>query len=603
MVTSNPRIVSHFKLISLCSLALSLGHAVQGAAQFPYSSDFEGGDGFSVGSLPQNDWSAESGEPTITDTDANLGSQSLSLGPNSPVQLARLDLDQHDSPTVASIECYAQMPAVDVADLPVALRNDVAAIATLVNVSANTGEIYVADGDGVGGYTWVATGVTYGLTGNRSTDWIRLVYRLDYTNDQWDLLLNAVPAATGLGFIDNSVDNLNFIRVRGDENETMRIDSVTANVEGPDTDGDTLSDYDESLVSADPFLPDTDMDGLWDAIEAAWGFNPAVSNSYDRLLNDGTGALTWLTGFESKEGFAVGALDGQVNWTGSTFQVTPADAFGDSLWSISLGQTEAGSTEHYVGASDSKQVHVSFKAQLTPGPVPNISTITEPTSALFTLNENNQLAAYDGTTDQWLTTVATYDPTVWRRYDTYLDYDTKTWTLSVDGVAVLQTMGFANNDLPYFSRLKVSKTGTEGTSDTFIDEVRVSNQAYDANTADYHFWAARFLGDIYAANTQMLSDFDLDGSANFVEFSQSTDPSVFSQSNISFSQSGGVLTLQYRKDRAGLNYTVEQSETLLPGSWVAASGTETPLGGGEYGYDVSMAGKTKLFLRLNVETQ
>lgn len=56
-----------------------------------------------------------------------------------------------------------------------------------------------------------------------------------------------------------------------------------------DTDGDTLSDFDEVRVHmTDPLLPDTDGDGLRDALEISrWETDPLVADTDEDGLNDG----------------------------------------------------------------------------------------------------------------------------------------------------------------------------------------------------------------------------------------------------------------------------------------------------------------------------
>lgn len=56
-----------------------------------------------------------------------------------------------------------------------------------------------------------------------------------------------------------------------------------------DTDGDTISDYDELYVhGTDPLIADTDGDTLSDADEIALGLNPLLPDSYNDGINDGT---------------------------------------------------------------------------------------------------------------------------------------------------------------------------------------------------------------------------------------------------------------------------------------------------------------------------
>lgn len=80
--------------------------------------------------------------------------------------------------------------------------------------------------------------------------------------------------------IDNSVLFGQQVDSDGDGLSDEREKSLGTDPENWDTDGDTLSDFDEvSVWSTDPFNPDTDGDGFFDGAEVKNGYNPSGPGS------------------------------------------------------------------------------------------------------------------------------------------------------------------------------------------------------------------------------------------------------------------------------------------------------------------------------------
>jgi hypothetical protein len=138
-----------------------------------------------------------------------------------------------------------------------------------------TNGLLALDGDGAGSGTFVQ------VLGSLPPGAFRLSVRQDYSNKVYDVWVDGLPAAAGLGFKDNDLAQLNVVRRDTDAGGLMDFVSVTPFGPDEDTDGDTLDDlaefkaYGTSRTSAD-----TDGDRFRDGDELFAATDPLDPTSY-----------------------------------------------------------------------------------------------------------------------------------------------------------------------------------------------------------------------------------------------------------------------------------------------------------------------------------
>ncbi|MEM7789968.1 MAG: hypothetical protein AAF546_01090 [Verrucomicrobiota bacterium] len=173
-------------------------------ADLPYESDFESGEGFSIGSLSSHpDWVFPNPllGVEVTGSDAFSGAQSIRLSGQGDFSFPAVDSLPGQ---VRWLDFYLKPLFIDEVDLTAPLPGARAAVNAFVR-SGGAGDVFVFNGDGLGGGSWVASGASIPLSWPKSQDWIRLTYRLDYGSKSWGLFINDELVFTDLGFLDNSL--------------------------------------------------------------------------------------------------------------------------------------------------------------------------------------------------------------------------------------------------------------------------------------------------------------------------------------------------------------------------------------------------------------
>lgn len=244
-----------------------------------------------------------------------------------------------------------------------------------------------------------------------------------------------------------------------------------------DADGDTLTNQKEYQLRTDPTKKDTDDDGMGDAAEVAWGFDPltppAGYSEYQRLPFTET--------FEST-GIVTGDLNGQNRWMASPAGRAMVQAgvgrSGSQAVALTAG-TEAATIEHLLGTVGESVIWIDMYASVDPSSGapyrvhPDISESPAHTVSVFSMNADGDIYAYNGSTNKWVlaTQSGGFPGNTYHRYTVRQNYTSKTWDLYIDGVQRLANLGFRDASVLEFTLFSV-----KGTKDgnVFCDDISIS---------------------------------------------------------------------------------------------------------------------------------
>ncbi|HTB81291.1 MAG TPA: choice-of-anchor tandem repeat GloVer-containing protein [Opitutaceae bacterium] len=273
----------------------------------PYTTDFESGEGYTLGSLNhQLGWNVAQGTASVVNADAFHGTQSVVLQPGASVAQTAQTFAQLAGTTIIFVDFYAK-PVAET-DIATATTFDVGSARFAFVLNGSLGALQAFNGNGSGGGTWQSTAFTAPLMADyQSQNWIRLTTRLDFTHKTWDLYANGSMVAASLNFRDNTSTYLSTFAITGDAATGTGLDDIFAGPQNPlfadannngiddawetahglsttvdqsnlDPDGDGLTNLQEYLYGTDPHNPDTDGDGMSDGAEVAAGRNPLVAD-------------------------------------------------------------------------------------------------------------------------------------------------------------------------------------------------------------------------------------------------------------------------------------------------------------------------------------
>ncbi len=279
----------------------------------PYNVDFESAEGYTVGNLhQQKGWQVLAGSAQVSTTTFFSGARSVVLGSGATAAQIKQGFGQFATQAITFVEFYVK-PVADVSTTAASTFDFEASRLAFVKV-AGQGQLQAYSGNGSGGGSWATNSFRATLdASDRSTNWIRVTVRIDFTAKKFDLYANGTMVAYDLGFIDNAKTFMSFITLAGhtaadgyfdyfyiggdnplfvdadrdgieDAWETARGMNTALNDRNLDLDGDGLKNIEEYLRGTNPSLADTDGDGLTDDVELFLGTNPLVADNYSVAL-------------------------------------------------------------------------------------------------------------------------------------------------------------------------------------------------------------------------------------------------------------------------------------------------------------------------------
>ncbi len=236
----------------------------------PYITDFEEGEGYTLGTLhDQLGWSVATGAATatVTASDYSQGVQSLQLAPGATVALADQEIGAGAAnPSPVFVDLFAQPVAGAIPGAGSLYDLDNARIAFVHN--GTVGRLAALDGDGQGSGAWRNLPSDVTIDSQQAAGWLRLTARLDYTAKTWDLSLDGRLLAYDLKFRVNTATHFSGLSFQGHPVTASHVDDLYA---GPDN----------------PLFLDADRDGMDDAWETAHSLNPALNDRNGDINSDG----------------------------------------------------------------------------------------------------------------------------------------------------------------------------------------------------------------------------------------------------------------------------------------------------------------------------
>jgi hypothetical protein len=174
------------------------------------------------------------------------------------------------------------------------------------------------------------------------------------------------------------------------------------------------------------------------------------------------------TGFEPDQGYAAGDLAGQAGWEvdAGSAEVWPTTVY-SGRFSARIAPGGSVSRETPAGTS-----RVTFRARLqaAPSSAPELPVLGQ--AAVLYLDPVHGLAGLDGDGrggGTWVGSGRSVPTGTWFEVEVSLDFAARTWSCSVEGLPVLQGLGFASGDLTAFRSVQLAAD----TADTLVDEVRI----------------------------------------------------------------------------------------------------------------------------------
>ena len=233
---------------------------VQLVPSLPYITDFEAGEGYSLGSINgQLGWVVVSGTAAIVNTTAAIGTQSVALAAGSTAAQINQEFGSGlTNPPITFVDFMAQPVAST--DPSTSTMYDVEAARVAFVQNAGFGQMQVLKGNGAGAGVWQSVGPALPLAaGGIAATWHRLSLRLNYPAHTWDFYLDGAMVACDLNFRLNTANHLAFFTATGQAATTGNIDYFYAG-------------------AINPLFADVNNDGIDDVWETAYSLSLATDN-------------------------------------------------------------------------------------------------------------------------------------------------------------------------------------------------------------------------------------------------------------------------------------------------------------------------------------
>lgn len=449
----------------------------------PFNTDFEVSEGYSLGTLSSGQtWTFPNTLSTAVTADSFSGQQGLSLVGSGWLDFSPGAQASGFNMPVAWVDFYLKPIFAVSSKLPNNAGVSAAALTGFVKNPLD-GEVYVINGDGLGGGDWLASGHKVTLLNQRALDWMRISYRLDYNTKRWDLFVDGNLVLADLGFLDRTLSAFNQFSLRAD-NTLSLLDYFYVGSANPlftDTTGDGLPDawlqahglnaaehqryadpdhdgvnnLSEFMLGMSPTSSDTDNDGVYDRRELLWGADPKVADV--RSLGD----VPFSDGFEAD---ALGLFaDGTRLWkvrTDASAHVGISDSTGVPEGSRFLSVSGFSTSMERIFADSARAavVWLDFYLNAVPSAQPP-SAVPGDVAAVFYVAPDKKIMALNGGGTgggEWLSLGAVTP--AWHRVSLRMDYPNQRWSFWLDGVRHGQNLGFAW-PVPYFSGFALRNNG------------------------------------------------------------------------------------------------------------------------------------------------
>jgi len=420
------------------------------------------------------------------------------------------------------------------------------------------GYAVVSDGHQPEGQEWLTLS---NFTAFAAEEWVRVTIKLDYGEQESLVCLNGVIAAEGLGFLSESAgfECIGFMGRGGyfddtavatnrpsglsldwdnlpDEWEEEHFGDLDQSDQGdpdgdglsnleeyqhatdpddPDSDDDGLLDGGEVLTyGTDPHNPDTDSDGLTDGLEARYGRDPAVADSYS--------TVPFEEHFETNT-VTLGSIDGQNNWEavpaqGALVQTGTVYA-GEQALAIP-GTVEPTQVRHLFLPPSSDVVWLDLMSRAMRGAAPTAGV--DLTTACF-FNQDGYAVVSDGHQpegQQWvsLTNLPAFSEDEWVRVTIKLDYGEEESLVCLNGRLAAEGLGFMTESTGFECIGFMGKLGYF--DDTTLSTNRPAGLSMDSDNLPDE-WEMEHFGNL---DPEDEDDPDGDSLTNLGEYQHGTDP-------------------------------------------------------------------------------
>jgi hypothetical protein len=259
--------------------------------------------------------------------------------------------------------------------------------------------------------------------------WTRFTVRSDYSTKTWDLWVDRVSVATGLGFYNTGASGFTELGVsHGSTNGALA------------------------------YVDELDVDGI---------------------VKQSSAADATLDFSETFESYQIGSLYGQSLWTvdDDDSVMVQADAVEAGTWAASI-ENQNGNTSFSTlsqGFNDSTATNVvwsDFYAQPVFATRATVVPDNDATTAFYVDDATDKLVVFDGTNRMVLSSKASLTSGAWTRFTVKADYDAKTWSVYVGGEPYADGLGFYNDTVSQLASFNVQEGSASGAAE--VDTISIT---------------------------------------------------------------------------------------------------------------------------------